>query len=274
MMRYSENYKGIFQKLYMDERLNIKEVNFYEGDFAHLYAKSGDDGDYQSEIEFYISQARMCGKKVFEIACGDGRIGIPLAIAGFFVTGVDISSDMLDIYKNKIMEVYPDIKKRITLIQANVCNLINSGVYDLIILPATTICLFKDEEILKIFKFVEEHLSDNGKFIFDLEIKNKDCYMKGCSLVSEYSWDSDDKYNIAIFQEFANWDEEYALVNIYSETIDEKGTNRTLSYTKKRIISKELIEKLVEKSGLKLYRTISENTNESYGIEYLIFMKR
>ncbi len=53
------------------------------------------------DITFYIAQAQKAGGSILELACGTGRITIPLARQGFDVTGLDISEGMLKIAKEK-----------------------------------------------------------------------------------------------------------------------------------------------------------------------------
>lgn len=51
------------------------------------------DGD----IEFYLAQARKTGGPILDLACGTGRVALPLALAGFPVTGVERALAMLAI---------------------------------------------------------------------------------------------------------------------------------------------------------------------------------
>lgn len=53
---------------------------------------AGDDAG----VAFYTELAWEAGGPVLEIACGTGRVGIPIARAGFAVTGVDIVPGMID----------------------------------------------------------------------------------------------------------------------------------------------------------------------------------
>lgn len=52
-------------------------------------------------IAFYSALARETGGPVLEIACGTGRVSIPIARLGFDVTGVDIVSGMLEQARRK-----------------------------------------------------------------------------------------------------------------------------------------------------------------------------
>ncbi len=56
------------------------------------------DGD----VEFYLRHARKTGGPVLDLACGTGRVALPLARAGFDVTGLDRSRHMLAIARGKL----------------------------------------------------------------------------------------------------------------------------------------------------------------------------
>ncbi|MEO5575912.1 MAG: class I SAM-dependent methyltransferase [Gaiellaceae bacterium] len=49
------------------------------------------------DVEFYVEEARACGGPVVELACGTGRISVPVAKAGVHVIGVDASAGMLEV---------------------------------------------------------------------------------------------------------------------------------------------------------------------------------
>jgi 2-polyprenyl-3-methyl-5-hydroxy-6-metoxy-1,4-benzoquinol methylase len=44
---------------------------------------------------FYVQAAQENGRRVLELACGSGRLTIPMAAAGLEVTGIDLSEPML-----------------------------------------------------------------------------------------------------------------------------------------------------------------------------------
>jgi len=49
------------------------------------------------DVEFYVEEAVACGGPVVELACGTGRITVPVAKAGVPVIGVDGSAGMLEV---------------------------------------------------------------------------------------------------------------------------------------------------------------------------------
>src|SRR5687768_867496 len=67
------------------------------------------------DIEFFISLLkRLQPKRVLELACGNGRVTIPLAEAGskegFEVVGLEMVPEMLEAAQQKHKETAPDIK--------------------------------------------------------------------------------------------------------------------------------------------------------------------
>ena len=52
------------------------------------------------DVEFYVEEALAAGGPVVELACGTGRICVPLAKAGVRVIGVDASAGMLEVARD------------------------------------------------------------------------------------------------------------------------------------------------------------------------------
>ena len=67
-------------------------------DFAEIYDQLMDNVDYESWANYYVRLLSIYGikdGKICECACGTGSLTIPLYRAGFHVTGVDLSREML-----------------------------------------------------------------------------------------------------------------------------------------------------------------------------------
>jgi SAM-dependent methyltransferase len=75
-------------------------VNSYV-DYAEYYDT---DHAIQIDVDFYLDYARQCGSPVLELACGTGRVLIPMAEAGFEVAGLDLNEHMLDRCRHKVAE--------------------------------------------------------------------------------------------------------------------------------------------------------------------------
>jgi SAM-dependent methyltransferase len=56
------------------------------------------------DVEFYVEEAKASGGPVVELACGTGRIAVPVAKAGVPVIGVDASIGMLRVARRYAVE--------------------------------------------------------------------------------------------------------------------------------------------------------------------------
>lgn len=60
--------------------------------------------DWPGEIDFYrdlVANTRLSARGVLEIACGTGRVTLPLAREGVDITGLDLSPELLDVARKK-----------------------------------------------------------------------------------------------------------------------------------------------------------------------------
>src|SRR5579859_5945463 len=73
-----------------------------DAQLAGLYDAFAFDGD----LPFYLELAREQGRRVLEIACGSGRVLVPLTRAGFELVGFDASPHMLALARAKL-EIQP-----------------------------------------------------------------------------------------------------------------------------------------------------------------------
>lgn len=75
-------------------------MNFYKGLSAKFYDAFFNAIDHQ-ELEFYQKCITSSSSPALEIACGTGRILLPLIEKGLYIEGFDSSQEMLDILQQK-----------------------------------------------------------------------------------------------------------------------------------------------------------------------------
>ena len=128
------------------------------------------------DIPFYMQQVKKYGDPVLELACGTGRVTIPLSESGIKITGIDISESMLSHAKKKAK----DKEVAIEWIKDDCRNFQLNKKFNLIIFPFNTLAMLHDlKSIESCFSCVRNHLNDNGRFIIDffnprLDILTKD----------------------------------------------------------------------------------------------------
>ncbi|MCP4162985.1 MAG: class I SAM-dependent methyltransferase [Deltaproteobacteria bacterium] len=243
--------------LYSEE---IIELDFYEGKFAKLYDTFPIVND---EFDIYISEALQCGKNVFELCCGNGRLTIPFAKYGFNIDGIDSSEDMLQCLDERKKLLPKTIQKRINCVQGNIFEAEIDKEYDFIFLPATTISILADDEgqLIKLFSKMYDILNDNGSFVFDSrdEIDKK---RRKSDIFTKTDKQTDCK-SLTIFQEFFSYINGRTIGNFYSQVEDGKEIKRYITSTNKKIITEEFVKRVAEKSSFEIYKKLNSSHDDS-----------
>jgi len=144
-----------------DERKNTPQTD-------HLYA-SGLRYDLMwpdvADLPFWLARARERDGPVLELACGTGRIAIPLAQAGFQVTGIDVAEGMLARAREKAASQGADV----TWVHGDIRDFDLGQRFGLIILPVNALChLLTLADFEAAMACVARHLADDGRFILSV----------------------------------------------------------------------------------------------------------
>jgi ubiquinone/menaquinone biosynthesis C-methylase UbiE len=136
-------------------------------DYARFY-----DWMYEGiteDIPFYLAAAREHGSPVLELACGTGRIAIPLAREGFEVIGLDISAEMLRIAREKLSKERPEVSARVRLVEADMSDFSLDETVNLAFIPAASLFhVHTDEQRSSCLSCASRHLGPGGALIVDL----------------------------------------------------------------------------------------------------------
>ena len=68
------------------------------------------------DVDFFVAAAREAGSPVLEIGCGTGRVLIPTARAGVDVIGLDASSSMLEVCRERLLKEPEAVQRRVELV--------------------------------------------------------------------------------------------------------------------------------------------------------------
>lgn len=143
--------------------MNDDYVNFYSNaqryDLVMGAYASGD------QLNFYRRQIARYGEPVLELACGSGRLTIPLAKEGVNITGVDISEDMLALAKLKASTDRLNLR----FVQGDMRNFDLGETFKFIFIPAQSLShLHTRAEIENCFACARRHLTSEGRFLLEL----------------------------------------------------------------------------------------------------------
>ncbi len=131
--------------------------------FASVYDALMQDAPYD-EWNNYLQKEALPGTLI-DIGCGTGELSVRFAHAGFQVTGVDLSGDMLAIAREKA-EMH---KLSIPLFQQDMRELEGLGPFQTAVIFCDSLNYLKTEEdVQKTFQSVYSQLEPGGLFLFDV----------------------------------------------------------------------------------------------------------
>src|SRR5438876_428277 len=99
------------------------------------------------DVAFYVEEASRFNEaghasgRVLELACGTGRILIPIAEAGVPITGLDLSPAMLDLARKKIAALPDATRQRINLIEGDMAAFHFDAPFNTIMIPFNSFTL-------------------------------------------------------------------------------------------------------------------------------------
>ncbi|MBW7876139.1 MAG: class I SAM-dependent methyltransferase [Candidatus Cloacimonetes bacterium] len=113
-------------------------------------------------VSFYSKLAKEVSGSILEIACGTGRVTIPLAKLGYPVTGLDIVPGMLKQAQQKSEGLL------IRYIEADARNFALNEVFDFIFMTGNAFQAFvTNTDQRSVLQRVHQHLATNGVFAFE-----------------------------------------------------------------------------------------------------------
>jgi ubiquinone/menaquinone biosynthesis C-methylase UbiE len=121
------------------------------------------------DIQFYIKRASMYPGDVLELACGTGRVTVPVAAAGSKIWGVDLSGEMLAQMVKKLDALPEDVIARITYIHSDMCDFDIDNRFSLIFIPFRSFqALTKETQQKACLERIRTHLAKDGRFIINV----------------------------------------------------------------------------------------------------------
>lgn len=125
--------------------------------------------EHTDDVPFYLELARETGSPVCELACGTGRVLLPLAQEGFDVTGIDLSQAMLDKLQAKLDHKPREVQARVALKCADIREYRFTQKFKLVFCAFNSFLhLMTTEDQLACLRSVREYLAEDGRLVINI----------------------------------------------------------------------------------------------------------
>ena len=233
--------------------------------FARFY-----DSDYeffQADIPLYLGFAERTGGPLLELACGTGRLLQPLAEAGYQITGVDISSAMLERARQRLDSA--GLSDRVSLVQADMRDFELPDRYALAFIGINSFMhLETTVDQRQALRCWREHLRPGGLLVIDLFNPTLPAFLEADGrLILQKQW-QDPETGATVIKQFARTldvvNQTLYVTFIYDELFPDGTVRRTLAPFTMRYLWRPEADLLLKASGYKL-----EAVYGSYDLEPL-----
>jgi SAM-dependent methyltransferase len=135
---------------------------------------------HTDDIQFFVDLAvRLKPARVLELACGSGRVTVPLAEAGarhgFDVVGVELVPEMLEEARRKREEASAEARR--SLAEGDMRSWKAPEPFDLILVPCSSVChLLTLEDQLAAWRGAWTNLRPDGRFVVDVRMPDIGAY--------------------------------------------------------------------------------------------------
>ena len=249
-------------------------MNAYTG-FAGVYETFMDNVPYEEWAEYLTGLLKEYGVKdglVAELGCGTGTMTRLLAKAGYDMIGIDLSEEMLDIARYD----HPEVEEDILYLHQDMREFELFGTVEAVVSLCDSMnYITSEEDLLKVFRLVNNYLDPGGYFIFDMNTIYKYEVILGdrviaenrenCSLIWENYYDKEERinqYDITIYSKVEFEDDaceeedgdDYGPDTPLYERLEETHIQKAYSI--------ERVKELLEEAGLEFVAVYGVGTKE------------
>jgi len=232
---------------------------FYDIEHAH----------FSEDLDMYENFAELSGGKILELACGSGRVLLPLARSGYELTGVDNSTKMLELARETLQAA--SIAGRCTLVEQDMVELNLGQKFRMAFIALGSFAHITTRKAQqRVLSAVRAHLSNGATFVVD--ISNGDArYMEDLSgqMLHQGSWRGEDNNYFTHFVSPASATQRHLLelTHFYDQHSQGGPVQRTVVTTSLYLFERSEMELLLEQAGFAVKDVYGDHDMGPYTLE-------
>jgi SAM-dependent methyltransferase len=131
--------------------------------YEHLYRRRRDD------VRYYVGLATRVGGPVLELACGSGRVSLPIAKAHVDLVGLDASPEMLAYARERADKLPERFRRRLRFVPGDLRTFKVGKRFPLVVCAFNSVQhLYGRVDVERFLARVRAHLAPGGLFAFDV----------------------------------------------------------------------------------------------------------
>lgn len=210
------NHDGVIDFLKNMSKNEYKSFSYYYDEIMEMIEYDG----WVDMVKRYLSPS----SRILDLACGSGTLAISLANDGFNVSGLDLSREIINVAKEKMITNHVTINFKVQ----DMTNFNYKEKFDVITCFFDSVNFLTQDEVKKMMDSVYNNLNDGGYFIFDLFTLSKmkefnNLTIKDNLAFAKYKWNMKVR-NKTIFHKITINDGKNKIVEKYHEYYHDLNT--------------------------------------------------
>ena|SRR5579859_5904021 len=120
------------------------------------------------DLDLYVELAESTVGPILDVGCGTGRVMLHLAMAGHRVSGIDLSTAMLERGRRKLNNRV-DLAEQVTFYEGNALDYAFAEKFALTVIPYNGLMHFRSvEDIRTLLRHLADCAEDHGELVIDL----------------------------------------------------------------------------------------------------------
>jgi SAM-dependent methyltransferase len=215
--------------------------------------------DDPGDLDLYLALAARADGPILELAVGSGRLAVPLAEAGFEVTGVDLDGAMLERARARAQAAAPGTAARLTLVEGDLVGLAlpDAGRYGLAFIALNSLLVLSSRADQRAaLRAMADHLAPGGLAVVDVWIPDADDLARFDGRIS-LEWPRLDPETGLIVTKAASAQHDAAAATVTLTAIFEEGGQgappaRWVRRDRLRLLSANELRSFAEEAGLEV----------------------
>jgi SAM-dependent methyltransferase len=214
--------------------------------------------DFADDVSLVLQCVETVGDPVLEVGCGTGRLIEPIARAGYRVTGIDRSPDMLARARSRLRE--PTLKRRVTLVEGDMtaAGSVPGGPFGIVLFSLNGLMhVSTPEEQRAALTAARRTLDPRGQLLIDLQNPSPGwLHDLNAGVSHEGSWRSDEGLQIDKFAHRSVASARQIIdTTVWYDSIDAEGVvRRVASSFQLRYLHAHELELMLELAGFAEWR--------------------
>lgn len=203
------NHNGVIDFLKNMSKNEYKSFSYYYDEIMELI-------EYDGWVDLVRKYCKP-NSKILDLACGSGTLAISLANDGYQVSGLDLSKEIIEVAKEKMITNHVEIDFSLK----DMTNFNYEHKFDIITCFFDSVNFLNKDEVRLMMNSVYDNLNDGGYFIFDLFTLSKmkefnNLTLKDNLAFAKYKWNMKVKNN-TIYHKIIIDDGKNKIVEKYHE---------------------------------------------------------